>query len=498
MKKQAFNPYLPSWEYVPDGEPHVFGDRVYVYGSHDLSGGSVFCLGDYICWSAPVDDLSDWKYEGVIYGRMDDPANKAGRMVLYAPDVTQGPDGRYYLYYVYDKVGFVSVAVCDTPAGRYQFYGYVHYKDGTRLGDRKGDMPQFDPGVLTEGKKTYMYTAFCGHKMQDRIGAMATVLGEDMLTVEEEPVIIVPGDCYALAEGEARKAVSDEVAVTGCPYRLASVGNWEGFKDHEFFEASSIRKVGDIYYFVYSSSVMHELCYATSRNPTDGFVYGGVIVSNSDIGISSYKKADMSAAYGANNHGGMVQVKGSWYIFYHHHTNGTWYSRQGCAEKIAILPDGRIPQVEMTSCGLNDGPLEGRGEYPAYIACNIFTDKPSVYVGEGFPRVTQDGRDHADGSPAEEKDTSYIAGISRNTTIGFKYFDFKGVSKVAVSTRAYIQGDFEVRTAWDGPVLGRITVDSSNFFEEHAADVRIPDGVSALYLTFTGTGTGQLKSVRFE
>lgn len=496
MKKQAFNPYLPPWEYVPDGEPHVFGDRVYVYGSHDLSGGSVFCLGDYICWSAPVDDLSDWKYEGVIYGRMDDPANKAGRMVLYAPDVTQGPDGRYYLYYVYDKVGFVSVAVCDTPAGRYQFYGYVHYKDGTRLGDRKGDMPQFDPGVLTEGKKTYMYTAFCGHKMQDRIGAMATVLGEDMLTVEEEPVIIVPGDCYALAESEARKAVAGEVAVTGCPYKLASVGNWAGFKDHEFFEASSIRKVGDTYYFVFSSSPMHELCYATSKNPTDGFVYGGVIVSNSDIGISSYKKADMPAAYGANNHGGMVQVKGSWYIFYHHHTNGTWYSRQGCAEKIEILPDGRIPQVEITSCGLNGGPLEGRGEYPAYIACNIFTDKPSVYVGEGFPRVTQDSRDNADGSPAEQKDTSYIAGISRNTTIGFKYFDFKGVSKVAVSTRAYIQGDFEVRTAWDGPVLGRITVDSSNFFEEHVADVKIPDGVSALYLTFTGTGTGQLKSVR--
>ena len=192
----------------------------------------------------------------------------------------------------------------------------------------------------------------------------------------------------------------------------------------------------------------------------------------------------------------MVQVKGSWYIFYHHHTNGTWYSRQGCAEKIEILPDGRIPQVEITSCGLNGGPLEGRGEYPAYIACNIFTDKPSVYVGEGLPRVTQDGRDNADGSPAEEKDTSYIAGISRNTTIGFKYFDFKGVSKVAVATRAYIQGDFEVRTAWDGPVLGRITVDSSNFFEEHVADVKIPDGVSALYLTFTGTGTGQLKSIR--
>lgn len=51
MKKQAFNPYLPSWEYIPDGEPYVFGDRVYVYGSHDYFNGYVFCMGDYVCWS---------------------------------------------------------------------------------------------------------------------------------------------------------------------------------------------------------------------------------------------------------------------------------------------------------------------------------------------------------------------------------------------------------------------------------------------------------------
>ena len=31
MKKQALNPYLPSYEYIPDGEPYVFGDRVYMY-----------------------------------------------------------------------------------------------------------------------------------------------------------------------------------------------------------------------------------------------------------------------------------------------------------------------------------------------------------------------------------------------------------------------------------------------------------------------------------
>lgn len=56
-KKQAFNPYLPSFEYVPDGEPRVFGDRLYVYGSHDRFDGSDFCVNDYVCWSAPWSGL---------------------------------------------------------------------------------------------------------------------------------------------------------------------------------------------------------------------------------------------------------------------------------------------------------------------------------------------------------------------------------------------------------------------------------------------------------
>ena len=201
MENYVKNPYLPSWEYVPDGEPYVFNDRVYVYGSHDRFNGCVYCMGDYVCWSAPVDNLGDWRYEGVIYRKDQDPANGDLQGNLYAPDVTIGPDGRYYLYYVLSNWGIVSVCVCDEPAGKYEFYGYVHYKDGTRLGDRAGDEPQFDPGVLTEGDKTYLYTGFCGRGDESRHGAMCTVLGPDMLTIEEEPVFIAPGNCYSEGTG---------------------------------------------------------------------------------------------------------------------------------------------------------------------------------------------------------------------------------------------------------------------------------------------------------
>ena len=238
-------------------------------------------------------------------------------MCLYAPDVTVGPDGRYYLYYVLDKVSIVSVAVCDTPAGKYEFLGYVHDKNGVRLGERETDEPQFDPGVLTEGDKTYLYTGACASGDKSRTGAFVTVLGSDMLTIEEEPVRVVPG----------------------CEYSEGT-----GFEGHAFFEASSIRKRGNTYYFIYSSEVMHELCYAVSDNPVSGFTYQGVIVSNCDLGIDSYKKGrpscglwrKQSRKYGADRRG-LVH-------FYHRHTNGSWYSRQGCAELLEIDDKGNIKQ----------------------------------------------------------------------------------------------------------------------------------------------------------
>ena len=110
MKTQCHNPYLPLWEHIPDGEPHVFEDRLYVFGSHDLENGNEFCEQDYVSWSAPLDDLSDWRYEGVIYRKDQDPYN-VNVLPLYAPDVVQGRDGRYYLYYCIKFQDSINVAV---------------------------------------------------------------------------------------------------------------------------------------------------------------------------------------------------------------------------------------------------------------------------------------------------------------------------------------------------------------------------------------------------
>ncbi len=155
---------------------------------------------------------------------------------------------------------------------------------------------------------------------------------------------------------------------------------------------------------------MHELCYAISSSPIGKFRYGGVLISNADLGIDSYKPADISMAYGANNHGSIVEINDSWYIFYHRHTNGSWYSRQGCAEKLSQNGDGTFAQAEMTSCGLNNSPLKGKGEYPSYLACNLFTEKHSIYVGEvNAPKIMQDGKDG-------DEEIGYIGNIQNGTT----------------------------------------------------------------------------------
>ncbi len=463
-KKQAVNPYLPNWEYVPDGEPYVFGNRVYVYGSHDIYGGETFCMGDYVCWSAPVNDLGNWHYEGVIYRKTQDPLNEDGHMCLYAPDVTQGPDGRYYLYYVLDKISVVSVAVSDCPNGPFEFYGYVHYEDGTKLGDKKGDEPQFDPGVLTEGDEVHLYTGFCGHGDESRHGAMYTLLDKDMLTVRKAPEIVVPGKIYSAGTG---------------------------YEGHAFFEASSIRKKDDTYYFIYSSEVMHELCYATSDKPAGPFTYGGVLVSNCDLHIGDYKAPEVPSAYGGNNHGSMIQIGDEWYIFYHRHTNGTWFSRQACAEKLHINEDGSIDQAEITSCGLNGGPLEAYGEYPSYIACNIFTRAHKMYVEPDAPRVVQEFDNTGYG-------ISYIKDIVDGTAVGFKYFNYEHVTGLRIKTRGYFKGHFDVTTSLGGEVIGTIVKDdSSNIWDARECHFEEINGIHALYLRYNGSGSCSLATIEF-
>ncbi|MCC8099293.1 MAG: family 43 glycosylhydrolase [Clostridiales bacterium] len=469
MKQQAYNPYLPSWEYVPDGEPHVFGDRVYVYGSHDRFNAPIFCVNDYVCWSAPVDDLSDWRCEGVIYRRKQDPKNILGMRLLFAPDVCQGPDGRYYLYYAYDFMGVMGVAVCDTPAGQYQFLDHVHYPDGTVWGRRKGDHFPFDPGVLADDDgRIWLYSGLYlttsviltgGIKLKNE-GGTVMELEQDMVTIKTEPKLLFP------KEGPG------------------------SYPNHEFFEASSIRKDGDRYIFVYSSRHNHELCYATSDRPDGGFTYGGTLVSIGDLFLDGNEDEQKGTNYLGNTHGGLLHLGKDWYIFYHRQTNRHSYSRQACAEKLVRNPDGSFQQAEVTSCGLNGGPLRGTGQYEARIACNLWSKDGAGRVDGKHPRRTLKAHPYftQTGKAREEDGDQYIANMQDGAVAGFKYFDLRNVTGVTVRVR----GDGGTMQVSDTPtfrtIAASIPLNPTKDYAEYQGQMTIEDGVKPLYFRYRGAG----------
>lgn len=359
------NPYLPCWEYIPDGEPRVFGERIYVYGSHDRKDSIDFCDYKLKVWSAPLSDPNKWVCHGDIFRTKDGSDSTSDvdwtDQLLFAPDVVERA-GRYYLYaYIVNAKGCVAVA--DRPEGpfkllsRYEYDIPNHYDNGTFI----------DPGVLVDDDgRVYIY---CGYQ------------GSYMCELKDNMYEVVPGS-----------------------YKLDIIPTAE---PHRFFEACSPRKINGTYYLIYSPQRGSCLDYATSDSPAGPFIYRGTIIDN---GIDFP---------GGNDHGSVCCINGQWYIFYHRMTNGTIMSRRGCVERIEILPDGTIPQVEMTSLGFEES-LNPYQVTPAETACVL---KGGCYITETnvFERP--------------------VTNITDGCVMGWKYFDFgEDFSSKTMQVRLKVRG----------------------------------------------------------
>lgn len=355
------NPYLPNWEYIPDGEPRVFGNRVYIYGSHDRAGSDSFC--DYVlkCWSAPLDNLNDWTCHGDIFHTQPDADHPAdtdwttAEHYLFAPDVVE-KDGKYYLYaYIINSIG--CVAVSDKPEGPFKLLSRYQYTISDEICCNGWFI---DPGVLVDDDgQVYIYCGFERSFMAQ----------------------INPSNMYEVMDNTCTEH-----------FIPCEITGKDGFDTKEtlFYEAASPRKVGNTYYMIYSPKQGSRLAYATSDKPAGPFTYRGYIIDN---GVD-YP--------GGNNHGSIACLNGQWYIFYHRMTNGSIMSRRACVEKIEILPDGTIPPVEMTSLGF-EASLSPYRETPADIAC--------VLKGDAF--ITE-----------KNVLERVITSITDGTVIGYKYYDF--------------------------------------------------------------------------
>ncbi len=477
MKKQITNPFLPSDEYLPDPEPRVFDGRVYVYGSHDKFNGISFCLNDYISYSAPVDDLTDWRYEGVIFRKSEDPNHGIGPInSLFAPDVIKGLDGKYYMYYFIGYVGIIGVAICDKPAGEYKHLGYVKHPDGTILGSHKKDHFQFDPGIfIDDDERIYLYSGFAPKKsfrfmMKNKNiateGAMVMELERDMMTLKSDYKFI------------AKTMYNDKDT---------------DFEGHGFFEAASMRKFHGKYYFIYSSYLNHELCYAYSDYPDRDFKYGGTLVSIADIGLS-----DKPINFMGNTHGSILNIEDDYYIFYHRQTNRHSFSRQTCAEKLSF--DGlHFKQSEVTSQGLNKKPLIAKGVYQAAIACNLYSSKGVTFYStmkrrsKYYPYFTQDTKD------GMNHPSQYIKNFSKYATAGYKYFMMEDLREIGIKIKGRFKGNVYIYTNLEEEPVASITIVKTKSKVWFITKIDKPiNGKHAIYLKASGKGFFNIYQLRFN
>ena len=420
------NPYLPLWEHIPDGEPYVFDDpdnpgkqRVYIYGSHD-NLKTMYCGRDQVVWSAPVEDLSLWRYDGVILvvdknakGEPFDSAKTAD--VLFAPDVTFTTDSagkKTYWLFPNDQTGFRNslIAKSDRPNGPFEVCNW-NADDPTKVDGIYG----FDPAVFVDDDgKIYGYWGF-GHSYAAEIdpATMCTVkpgtqMVDGMVSGKDEPGIF------------------------------------------RFFEASSIRKIKDKYVFIYSRfteegefglpTSNYNLAYAYSDKPLGPWTYGGTIIDARAREKNEQGEVIASAVPDGNTHGSICEINGQWYVFYHRQTGTDEYARQAMVAPIEVkVEEGAGGKVEISEGEYNSegfaleglDPLE---HHSAGIACWLTGPKPAIHI---WPNNTFFGsyvessygtKKNFDAPYDLDNNTNHVVNNTAGSIVGFKYFNFTKTS----------------------------------------------------------------------
>ena len=416
------NPYLPLWEHIPDGEPYVFEDpdnpgkyRVYVYGSHD-NLITEYCGRDQVVWSASVDSLNRWRYDGVILvvdknrdGEKFDSAGTAD--VLYAPDVTMTTDAtgkKTYWLFPNDQTGYRNglIAKSDRPDGPFEVCNW-----SKKNPNQVDGVLQFDPAVFVDDDgRVYGYWGF------ERSYA-AEFDPQTMATVK-------PGT----------KVVED----------MISGRNQQGrFK---FFEASSIRKIKDKYVFIYSRfteegefglpSSNYTLAYCYSDAPLGPWTYGGTIIDGRGREKDEQGNVIASATPDGNTHGSICEINGQWYVFYHRQTGINEYARQAMVAPIEVkVEEGKGGKVEISEGEYNSNgfALDGLDPFECHsagICCWYTGPKPAThewpnntfygsYVAAGY------GTDDKFDAPYDLKNnTNLVVNNTDGSIVGYKYFNF--------------------------------------------------------------------------
>ena len=458
----AQNPYLPLWEHLPDGEPRVFEDpdnpgkyRAYIIGSHDVTY-TAYCGPDIRMWSAPVEDLSQWRDEGPIFtwfvnGQWD---------TMYAPDLVETVDKatgkKIYWLYPHSRGWRRVPMVCkgDRPDGPFTPVNLT--ADGTQC--LPGSLIDFDPSVFIEtitnkkdkdfdkGYRAYVFYGF-------QHSTACELDQNTMYSKREGTELIDPFIPASSADGRLLDKAGSE-------YKALYQG--QNPLDFNFFEASSIRQVGNKYVMVFSGysgkvyglgNTNSALRYAFGDSPLGPWRSGGVLVDSRGVVVGEDGGKLITTNAGHNTHGSLQEINGQWYVFYHRPPRGFGNARQAMVAPVKITWDkkpvakGGVVKItgydpyaknnewvaaaadgntytgaEVTSEGFQIFGLPPYNYYSAGYACFMYGPNSNNWM--------QDNHDVWNNSMD-------LAGIQNGSIIGFKYFGFGGLDKDTKGVKAF-------------------------------------------------------------
>jgi GH43 family beta-xylosidase len=299
MNTFAQNPIVRN-QYSADPSARVFGDRVYVFPSHDILAtegkGRVgwFCMEDYHVFSSA--NLTDWTDHGMIVTQNKVPWVRPDSYSMWAPDCIYR-NGKYYFYFPtspkdtanYGRGFTIGVAIADKPEGPY-------VTQPTPIKGIRG----IDPNVfIDKDGQAYLYWS------QGNI--YAAKLKDNMVELASEVVILKDLPTQGLKEG---------------PYLFERNGT---------------------YYltFPHVADKIERLEYATSNSPLGPFKMTGVIMDESPTGCWTV-------------HHSIIQFKNQWYLFYHDRDYSPNFdkARSVRADSLSFNADGTIKKVIPTLRGI--------------------------------------------------------------------------------------------------------------------------------------------------
>ena len=293
----AQNPIIRN-QFSADPSARVFGDKVYLYPSHDIvvqpghGRPGWFCMEDYHVFSSS--NLTDWKDHGVIVTQANVPWGNPQGYSMWAPDCIFRK-GKYYFYFPdgvkdtsYGRGFAIGVAVSDKPDGPFEI-------ELTPIKDVHG----IDPNVFID-KDGQAYLYWAGGNIY------GSKLKENMFELASKPEVLGVLPDKGLKEG---------------PY---------------LFERNGI------YYMTYPhvENKTERLEYATSDNPLGPFKFAGVIMDESPECWT--------------NHQSVIEFKNQWYLFYHHNDLSPNFDKNRSVriDSLFFNVDGTIKKVIPTLRGV--------------------------------------------------------------------------------------------------------------------------------------------------